>query len=182
MSDDHGRRRSGRQKKPPGSSLPWMQRERRQPVNIDIKRNHTLKDIRVKIEDRTGIQVLYQRVFFNRREIEDSQETVETIGITEGESLLVLEVKQDIIDMDEVAKEVVSRAMSRFKSESESRRSEGFSGTGLLGNDTLDEDDSMQDINDPEENLNRAMPGTCPACTFQNQPTAKECEICGKEF
>lgn len=101
--------------------------KRRLPGDLLLKKADTLKDIRVMIEKRYNIPIMLQKIWFNGRDIEDSSETVESIGITEHETLHVLEVsRDDPVDFSD------TRSKRKNKSKSNGRV-EGFAGTGLHG-------------------------------------------------
>lgn len=142
---DHGRqdsptdpnlRRSSRARKTPYEAEKKGPKRRPPIKRLKVSRSDTLKDIKVQIADLTSIPILYQQVFFKNREIERSDETVDSIGITDSETLLVLELEppdeEDVnlamlVDVDP-EKERVARSEKKKKK----GRPEGFGGTGLF--------------------------------------------------
>lgn len=184
----NGTRRSTRQRKQPGSSLASSKKsQRRRPEVITVKRLDTLKDIRIKIEEITKTPTLYQRIFFKNREVEDSAETVESIGITQGESLQVLLL--DVPDEDDVDIDLFDdgvpvssrpKVTSKDKPKSNGRR-EGFGGTALSGLDARSDAARLAREREEAEIL-AAIPGRCRTCTFQNEATATKCEMCENEI
>lgn len=100
--------------------------KRRLPGSLTLKKEDTLKDIRMAIAENYRIQIMLQRIWYKGREIEDSSESVESMGITEHETLQVLEVSADEpLDMSR------TRGGKKAKSGKSNGRMEGFAGTGL---------------------------------------------------
>lgn len=192
-------RRSTRTRRPPGSSLNDKTKAvRRKPDSIPVKKLEKLKDIRIAIEDLTKIPTLYQRVFFKGREIEDSAETVESIGITEGEALQILlcdvpnEDDVDVSLLDDVVPVTRSRTTTKDNPKSNGR-AEGFAGTALSGFDALPRESSeerqareakeaMEAQEKEEAEMQKAIRGCCRHCTYLNKPDALECEMCENDL
>lgn len=183
-----GTRRSTRQRRQPGSSLANSKKpQRRKPELITVKKLDTLKNIRIKIQELTDTPTLYQRIFFNNREIEDSSETVESIGITQGESLQVLLL--DVPNEDEVdiglfenSAPVSSRPRATSKDKPKSNgRPEGFVGTALSGLDARS-DEARAAREREEAEILAAIPGRCRVCTYQNEAGVKRCEMCENDI
>lgn len=178
-----GHRRSLRERKKPGSlSSTTATKIRRPSQKVEIERSDTLKDIRIKIDDLVDMPVLYQRIFYRGREIEDPAENVDSIGISAEETLFVLELPShddnvDISTLIDVPHPQPSR--NGKPSKTPNGRVEGFGGTVLHGNNglgySIDEDDQAA-------NIAAALPGLCPQCTFQNDRLAKKCEICDTDL
>lgn len=147
-----------------------------------MRRLETLKDIRILVQELTKTPTIYQRFFFKNREIDDSAETVESMGITQGEALQVLlldipdEDDVDITSFDDVPATSRSRTASKDKPKSNGRP-EGFGGTALSGLDATS--DQARVAREREEaEIRKALPGRCSRCTYQNNPGLKKCEMC----
>jgi hypothetical protein len=176
-----GVRRSSRARKPAGSSLgTWKQKARRSPMEMPVRKAQTLKDIRMEVETRTKTPVIYQRVFFKGREIEDAAETIESIGITQGEALQVYEMKVDEdsdVDMSILHDHIPShrsRSTSQKNKPKSNGRAEGFGGTALSGLDAMPSTSHEQQLAE----IATALPGRCRACTFENDAFARVCDMC----
>lgn len=175
-----GTRRSTRTRRAPGSSLKDSKRPKRRSSNIiTVKRADTLKEIRMQIEGLTEIPVLYQRVFFKGRELEDAAVTVEAIGTVRGEVLQVLELVIEDIDDDKLG-DLPGIPTPRIKAIGEktktkvskiNNRPEGFTGTALSGFDVVDHSQAR-----PAPSTN--IPGTCKQCTFINEAGTTQCTLC----
>ncbi|KAL7004407.1 hypothetical protein EMMF5_006026 [Cystobasidiomycetes sp. EMM_F5] len=142
---------------------------------LEVKKDTTLKDIRLEVCEITRIPVIYQKVFYRGREIEDAAETVESIGITEHETLYVVKFEAHDQDIDISTLRDVDPAKSR-KSGDKSRsrsRSEGFGGTGLLGAES-----SLDEIN-RQIQLAESREVSCQHCTLRNPAGAVVCDACG---
>lgn len=194
-----GERRSTRARRPPGSSLNNTKRAiRRKPESISVKKLDKLKDIRVLIQQITNVPTIYQRVCFKGREIDDSSETVESIGITESEALQVLlldvpdEDDVDIDSFDHVVPVTRSRSTNQKKPKSNGR-AEGFAGTVLSGLDVPPSESeeakaareakaAMEAQEREEAEIRAALPGVCRHCTFENDPSVKQCEVCENDL
>ena len=193
-------RRSTRARRPPGSSLSDKKKSvRRKPDEIFVKKEDKLRDIRIVVQELTNTPTIYQRFFFKGREIDDSAETIESIGITEGEALQVL--LDDVPNEDDVdvslLDDVVPTTRSRTKDKPKSNgRVEGFAGTALSGLDAPSRETSterearearaaqeaMEAQAREEAEMAKAIPGTCSACTFINEPSMQQCEVCGTDL
>lgn len=182
-----GTRRSTRARRQPGQAPSTSKKNRnRPPKMIVVQKLETLKDIRILIQDFTGVPTIYQRFFCKNREIEDSAQTIETIGITQGESLQVLlldipdEKDVDIASFDDnIPTFSKSRVTSKDKPKSNGRP-EGFGGTALSGIDSRN-DEARAAREREEAEVLAAIPGRCGICTFLNDPKAKTCEMCNND-
>lgn len=183
-----------RARKTPGSSNEGP--SKRRTAKFGVGRFDTLKEIRVEISDRLGIPIILQRVFYRAREIEDVNETIESIGITDRETLFVYEIPQNnsLEDFSQLEDVVVVGSRRTRSSNGESKRrgrstttETGFQGTGLHGFDSFVDVDQIEDTHtiDPQDqaaNIAAAMPGQCSTCTFLNEPALLQCEMCGNEI
>ena len=154
--------------------------KRRNPGSVMLDRTDTYKDIRLKISEDYKIPVMLQRIWYKGREIEDASETVESIGIIEGEVLYVLEVPRD--DPTDFSSDAKGKKSDKSKA---SRRVEGFAGTGLYGFDadteaaiarsieSTDDDGVKSESNkrarDEEDGLNGAVNGKRRKSTEKDQ-------------
>ena len=132
---------------------------RRWPTTMELRRDDTLKTIRMRIAEAHKIPIMVQRIWFNGREIENADETIQTIGIIEGGTLQVIECSNEANPVDLCATDeddgesvtVSTRAGSSGKQGEDGRkgkkkrsgRVEGFGGTGLQGFDDGEEYDEM---------------------------------------
>jgi ubiquitin carboxyl-terminal hydrolase 48 len=172
--EEPGRRRSMRQSKKSGDQKPAT--KRRPGQKLTVKRLDTLRDIRVAIEKKTEIPILYQKVYFNGREIEDASETIESIGVTDQETLFVQELiaYDDDVDISKLVDEPTGKARKTQNGDKKATsRTEGFGGTGLLGFSAIP-------ATEPEEaaSIAAALPGTCTQCTYLNSSDLHFCEMC----
>ena len=160
-SDTSGLRRSVRSTRGRAGNLEEtrLSAHRRWPTTMELRRDDTLKTIRMRIAEAHKIPIMVQRIWFNGREIENADETIQTIGIIEGGTLQVIECSNeanpvDLCATDEDDGEIVTvsaRAGSSGRqggggSKSKKKRSgrvEGFGGTGLQGFDDGNEYDEM---------------------------------------
>ena len=160
-SDTSGLRRSVRTTRGRAGNLEEtrLSAHRRRPTTMELRRDDTLKTIRMRIAEAHKIPIMVQRIWFNGREIDNAEETIQTIGIIEGGTLQVIECSNeanpvDLCATDEDDGEIVTvsaRAGSSGRqggggSKSKKKRSgrvEGFGGTGLQGFDDGNEYDEM---------------------------------------
>lgn len=146
----------------------------------------------VQISTRLDIATIYQRLFFEGREIEND-ETVETLGICAGAILELFEMEVDEnVDLGDLDDAVVvpSKRGKRV-------REEGFGGTGLFGWESQEKDKVVQEkmafvgveVPVPSESKSngskskraKAEPDmelvSCASCTFEQIPQ-ELCELC----
>lgn len=134
---------------------------RRRPTTMELRSDDTLRTIRIRIAEAHKMPIMVQRIWYNGREIDNADETVQSIGIVEGETLQVIECSNEMNPVDLCATDeedrgiitVGTRAGSNgrqggtgSKSNRRAKRNgrlEGFGGTGLQGFDGSDDHDEM---------------------------------------
>ncbi|TFY67092.1 hypothetical protein EVG20_g4062 [Dentipellis fragilis] len=134
-------------------------RERR----LCISKTMSVKDIKLLIQEQMDVPTICQRLFYQGHELLDNEVTVPTLGILANDVLDLREESEDVDLLDESDSEVPRKK----------RRDEGggFGGTLLSGDPTSEDPPSEHTASPPTS-------GTCPACTFENLPTAPICSIC----
>ncbi|KAK4058729.1 hypothetical protein OIO90_000173 [Microbotryomycetes sp. JL221] len=122
---------------------------------IDISKNDTIKDIRMRIYEDRNIPTICQRLFYNFQEL-DSDQTVSELHLDSDAVLELYQVEEDdaaLDKLDDVDPGAFhqQRSGKKGKASSKRKRDEGFGGTGLYGWDRqaeLDgtgEDDPVED-------------------------------------
>ncbi|KAH8926999.1 hypothetical protein BT69DRAFT_891570 [Atractiella rhizophila] len=123
---------------------------------MEVSKEDSLKDIKVKISELFNVPTIYQRVFLRCKELEDNEATVDELGITYEDKLDVMEVE---VDEEEA---LSGRASKGRKGGKKKEEKEGFGGTGLWGYEFKE---SVE----------------CPQCTLINmvqRGEAATCEAC----
>lgn len=154
-----------------------------------------------------SIPTIYQRLFYNGRELE-SQETVVELGLCGGEYLELLEMKMDDedVELSKLDDSIDEVERERNRKGGRKGRVEGFGGTGLMGftystattaaavssaatSAAVSEGDvEMKDPRRSAENGNAEASGSgssrnqdeisCPRCTVIQSVYNKVCEVC----
>ncbi|GAA5941088.1 uncharacterized protein JCM15063_000644 [Sporobolomyces koalae] len=174
---------------------------------ISMEKEDKIRDLKLRIEEVTGIAVIAQRIFYNLSEL-DGNQTVQELGLKGDDTIEVFEVKQDV-DLDIASfEDVIPKDGTGDRRRSRKRaREEGFRGTGLTGWDSsidknVEENGESSTEHDTNSNgakrsrsNSHAGPTTtamdlsgqepeafqlpCPECTFLNDPALVACEMCG---
>ncbi|KAI5474385.1 ubiquitin carboxyl-terminal hydrolase 48 [Pseudohyphozyma bogoriensis] len=100
--------------------------ESRALKSLEISKDDTVKDIKVKIDAERSIPTIYQRLFLDGREL-DNEQTVEALEIGTGSIIELYEVEID----DNAKIDDSGPGKSRKRA-----REEGFNNTGLFGWET----------------------------------------------
>lgn len=173
-----------------------------------VNKPDTVKAIKVCLAELYNTPTIYQRLFFKGRELDDSSETVEHIGICPGDTIEMLKVDAHDDDVDFGAlSDADEDSIAKGRGKKRRTNVEGFSGTGLYGweqhqqtnhetsNGTKADGVSSgsgsgskgkSDTSQREQKQDDGAAGQdmfpCPHCTFlQAMPTdaETECEVCG---
>lgn len=194
VANDAGVRRSSRMRpSQAGKPASGHAKVKRKPLRYKIQKHETFRDVRADIAKDIKTPALYLRFFYNGREIDNANETMESIGIAAGEAFHVLEVdagddEVDITQLEDIAPP--TRANGRSSSSGKQARVEGFTGTGLLGqqaslDDVVQQSDERA-LREEQDDINRQiqlaaeMGNNCAQCTFKNAPGMIVCEMCSE--
>ncbi|WVF71134.1 hypothetical protein IAT40_005931 [Kwoniella sp. CBS 6097] len=125
----------------------------------NISKSTSIRDLKVEIMRRKKLSPISQRLIHNGRELDKSDETMESIGYLAGDEIRLEEIEEgdedDIMDMDIRMDGDIGDFGGAKKVNG---RVEGFGGTALLSRIA------------------------CPQCTYENAGYAKSCEMCYAEF
>ncbi|GAA6037198.1 hypothetical protein JCM8097_008783 [Rhodosporidiobolus ruineniae] len=164
--------------------------------HIEMAKEDLVKDLKLKIEQRTKIPVITQRLFYNLQELQDASVSVAELGLGNIDTLEVFGVDTNEVDLSKLED---AKPSSRKRG-----RSEGFGGTGLLGWEDFVE--GAAESGEGEMEVDEAPPPStnghsnggsssssvtmaaptsddgvpCPTCTFLNAAGMQNCEVCEK--
>ena len=149
----------------------------------------------------SGIPTIYQRLWFNDRELLDSSETVSSIGIMQDDVFEILEIEvSNAVDISQL-RDVVAFSRTTSRKGPKTSPAEGFAGTvslicislksltqnlaifqGLYGlaPAVLDSRATSLDGSDgiSSDVAASATSIPCPVCTYLNAPTEEVCGVC----
>lgn len=125
-----------------------------------------------QIQDQLDIPTISQRLYYEGVELDDNEETIDSLGVLTNSSL---DLREQVEDAD-----LLDSNSESEKRQGNRRREEGpgFEGT-LLGNGThTSSSHSSQHEDDPDPEPPQSVGRSCPACTFQNPLGVLVCSMC----
>ncbi|WVQ99731.1 hypothetical protein IAU59_006873 [Kwoniella sp. CBS 9459] len=121
-----------------------------------ITKSTSIKELKVQIMRQKRLSPISQRLIYDGRELDRSDETMESIGYLAGDEIRLEEIEEG--DEDEIMDGDLNDVMVGGTKRKANGGMEGFGGTALLSRIA------------------------CPACTFENDGHARECAMCGAGF
>ncbi|KAI8998686.1 cysteine proteinase [Trametes punicea] len=137
---------------------------------ITITKAMSVKDLKLMLNEELGIPVIYQRLFYRGKELEDSSATMLSIGILSNDILDLKEENEDITLLSDTDVEIDGSNGGHKK------RVEGqaFGGTLLGGGSSFGHSSAPPPSSSPPA----VGPIACPACTYENEPGEAACAMC----
>ncbi|KAK7693457.1 hypothetical protein QCA50_003025 [Cerrena zonata] len=114
----------------------------------------------MEIQNVLDIPTIYQRLYFQGKELDDNAANVVMLGVMSNDTLYLKEEPEDVDMLDTDTEDPLPK--------SKSDEGRGFGGTLLSSTASIGK----------VEVKTKPLVRSCSACTFENLPDAGVCEIC----